>query len=236
MQLVRDRAARDQSRLDSGTGSPKDLQALQHELDLARPAPGRARGRRARGHGAGRGRRVGGEPARPPQRETLGAQLSELEAARDAALRDLDTEAQRVGAPRADTVAGVGEDLVALYEKIRTQSGGLAAAPAAPAPLRGVPARAQQRRHVTHQGGAGGRGAALRGVPQDPGPHRRVGHLTQWVEQLAGWSSRPTAARGATPASPAGARSCATPAPATCCGRAPHPWGRRPTTSRSTPA
>jgi hypothetical protein len=37
VQLVRDRAARDQARLDSGQGSAKDLQALQHELQsLAR--------------------------------------------------------------------------------------------------------------------------------------------------------------------------------------------------------
>jgi hypothetical protein len=33
VQLVRERAARNRSRLDAGTGSAKDLQALQHELD-----------------------------------------------------------------------------------------------------------------------------------------------------------------------------------------------------------
>ena len=32
VQLVRDRAARDRARLDAGTGSAKDLQAIQHEL------------------------------------------------------------------------------------------------------------------------------------------------------------------------------------------------------------
>ena len=32
VQLVRDRAARDQARLDAGTGTAKDLQAIQHEL------------------------------------------------------------------------------------------------------------------------------------------------------------------------------------------------------------
>ena len=37
VQLVRDRAARDQARLDAGTGTAKDLQAIQHELtSLAR--------------------------------------------------------------------------------------------------------------------------------------------------------------------------------------------------------
>ena len=128
MQLVRDRAARDQARLDSGTGTAKDLQALQHELtSLAR--------RQSELEDVELEVMERAEDAESAvsqlaaQRETLGAQLSELEAARDGALRDLDTEAQRVGAPRADVVAGVGEDLVTLYEKIRTQSGGLAAAP-----------------------------------------------------------------------------------------------------------
>ena len=45
---------------------------------------------------------------------------------------------------------------------------------AAPAPLRRVPARAQQCRHEPDQGRTGGRGAALRGVPAHPGPDLRV--------------------------------------------------------------
>jgi hypothetical protein len=128
VQLVRDRAARDQARLDSGTGTAKDLQALQHELtSLAR--------RQSELEDVELEVMERAEDAESAvsqlaaQRETLGAELSELEAARDSALRDLDTEAQRVAAPRADVVAGVGDDLVALYEKIRAQSGGLAAAP-----------------------------------------------------------------------------------------------------------
>ena len=44
------------------------------------------------------------------------------------ALAELEAEARTVAAPRADVVAGVGADLVALYEKIRTSSGGLGAA------------------------------------------------------------------------------------------------------------
>ena len=57
------------------------------------------------------------------------AKLTEAAQARDAALADLDAEAVRVAAPRADIVAGVGDDLVTLYDKIRAQSGGLGAAP-----------------------------------------------------------------------------------------------------------
>jgi predicted nucleic acid-binding Zn-ribbon protein len=127
VQLVRDRAARDQARLDVGTGSAKDLQAIQHELqslarrqseleDIEIEIMERAETNES-------------EVARlEAARAALDGQIEEATRARDAALKDLENEASQVGAPRADTVAGVGEDLVALYEKIRAQSGGLGAA------------------------------------------------------------------------------------------------------------
>ncbi len=127
VQLVRDRAARDQSRLDSGQGSAKDLTALQHELvSLAR-----------------RQSELEDMEIEVMERaESLSQQVTELEARRaevsqrletleseqTAAISDLESEAAKVSAGRADIVAGVGDDLVTLYEKIRTQSGGLAAA------------------------------------------------------------------------------------------------------------
>ena len=128
VQLVRDRAARDQSRLDAGTGTAKDLQALQHELDsLAR--------RQSELEDVEIEVMERAEDAESAatqlaaQRDVLAAEIAEVASARDEALKELDAEAVRVGAPRADIVAGVGEDLVALYEKIRASSGGLGAAP-----------------------------------------------------------------------------------------------------------
>jgi predicted nucleic acid-binding Zn-ribbon protein len=128
VQLVRDRAARDQARLDAGTGSAKDLQAIQHELtslirrqseleDVELEVMERAEDAESA---------VGQLEA---ERRTLTEQLTAATEARDAALADLDAEAVRVAAPRADIVAGVGDELVALYDKIRAQSGGLGAAP-----------------------------------------------------------------------------------------------------------
>ncbi|MFM6851054.1 MAG: zinc ribbon domain-containing protein [Terrabacter sp.] len=127
VQLVRDRAARNQSRLDAGQGSAKDLQALQHELaSLAR-----------------RQSELEDVEIEVMERsETLTAKVAELEARhselvqkvaaleveRDAALEKLDAEAVQVGSGRANIVAGIGDDLAALYEKIRAVSGGLAAA------------------------------------------------------------------------------------------------------------
>jgi predicted nucleic acid-binding Zn-ribbon protein len=128
VQLVRDRAARDQSRLDSGTGSAKDLQAIQHELaslvrrqseleDVEIEVMERAEDAES------------AVSQLNAEHTTLAAQVTEAVEARDAALADLDFEATKIAAPRADIVAGVGDELVSLYEKIRVQSGGLAAAP-----------------------------------------------------------------------------------------------------------
>lgn len=127
VQLVRDRAARDQTRLDAGQGSAKDLTALQHELtslarrqseleDLEIEVMERAESL---------GQRVTELEAR---RADVAGRLESLESEQSSALRDLEAEAQKVGSGRADIVAGVGEELATLYEKIRAQSGGIAAA------------------------------------------------------------------------------------------------------------
>lgn len=127
VQLVRERAARDQARLDSGTGTAKDLQAIQHELQsLARR---QSELEDVEIEIMERAEAVETEVARLEGKETeLRARLQEATAARDAALAELEAEARKVAAPRADVVAGVGADLVALYDKVRTSSGGLAAA------------------------------------------------------------------------------------------------------------
>ena len=128
VQQVRDRAARNESRLAAGQGTAKDLQALQHELaslarrqsdleDVEIEVMERAEAIESdlRELTAGRDR--------------LHAQIREVEASRDEALAELDEEAASVGAPRESLVAEVGADLVGLYEKIRVTSGGLGAAP-----------------------------------------------------------------------------------------------------------
>jgi predicted nucleic acid-binding Zn-ribbon protein len=61
-------------------------------------------------------------------RGELTTRIEALESARDAALATLDAEAAEVAAPRPQVVDEVGEDLAALYEKIRSTSGGTGAA------------------------------------------------------------------------------------------------------------
>lgn len=127
VQLVRDRAARNQKRLDAGQGTPKDLQALQHELtSLARRQSAledveievmeRAETLAAR------------VTALEEQRAALAERVEALEVELEEALRAFDQEAEKVASGRADIVAGIGDELAALYEKIRLTSGGLAAA------------------------------------------------------------------------------------------------------------
>jgi len=127
VQLVRDRAARDRTRLDAGTGSAKDLQALQHELtSLAR--------RQAELEDV--------ELEVMERVESLGQHVINLEAARDeladrlqgavadrdAAMGEYATERDHVAGRREASVQGVGDDLVALYERIRSSHGGIGAA------------------------------------------------------------------------------------------------------------
>jgi predicted nucleic acid-binding Zn-ribbon protein len=127
VQLVRDRAARDQARLDAGTGTAKDLQAIQHELtslarrqseleDIELEVMERAEAAESDVAELERGR---GE---------LTERITALEAARDEAFARLDGEAADIGAPRPTVVDEVGADLVALYEKIRDANGGTGAA------------------------------------------------------------------------------------------------------------
>ncbi|HEY7718015.1 MAG TPA: C4-type zinc ribbon domain-containing protein [Pedococcus sp.] len=127
VQLVRDRAARDQARLDSGTGTAKDLQALQHEMQsLARR---QAELEDVEIEIMERAEAVEAEVARlEGKRAEVVTRLEEAVASRDGALADLESEAGTVAAPRPDVAAGVGADLLALYDKVREQQGGLAAA------------------------------------------------------------------------------------------------------------
>jgi len=127
VQLVRDRAARDRSRLDQGTGTAKELQGLQHELtslarrqneleDLEIEVMERAEGLERRG----------GELE--SKQRALGVELDEVKAALDEATTALDGEGSEARRSREALVPDVGEDLLALYDKIRATSGGIGAA------------------------------------------------------------------------------------------------------------
>lgn len=122
VQLVRDRAARDRQRLDAGVGSAKDLQGLQHELESL----GRRQGVLEEVELEVMERAEGLESELRSARErqaAVAAELAEVTRVRDEAAGRIGAEREQVAAGRADLVATVGADLVALYEKVRAHSG-----------------------------------------------------------------------------------------------------------------
>jgi hypothetical protein len=122
VEQVRQRAARDQSRLDSGQGSAKDLQALQHELEtlaqrqsVLEDAELEVMERQEAADA--RVQQVEAEQSR------LQAELADATARRDALLAEVEAEQETVVAARQQSAAGVPAELLALYEKIRTGGG-----------------------------------------------------------------------------------------------------------------
>ncbi|AXH95033.1 zinc ribbon domain-containing protein [Ornithinimicrobium avium] len=127
VQQVRDRTERNQKRLDSGAGSAKDLQGMQHELQsLARrqtvledeELEVMERVEEAQGEADEARLRLSGHATR----------LEELRAARDEKTATTTAEREEVAGGRDAVVADLSEELLALYERVRAHSGSGAAA------------------------------------------------------------------------------------------------------------
>lgn len=125
---MRQRAVRDQQRLDSGAvSSPKDLENLQKEIVSLAKRQGdledvvlevMERRESAQERVAELTERVASVQAR----------VDDATARRDAAQQELDSEAASVTKEREVVAASLPADLLKLYEKIRGQQGGVGAA------------------------------------------------------------------------------------------------------------
>lgn len=125
---MRQRAVRDQQRLDSGAvTSPKDLENLQREIVSLAKRQGdledvvlevMERRESAQERVAELTERV----------SAVQAKADDAAARRDAALAEFDTEAATVTKERGIVAASVPADLLKLYEKLRVQQGGVGAA------------------------------------------------------------------------------------------------------------
>ena len=125
---MRQRAVRDQQRLDSGAvSSPKDLESLQREIvslakrqgdleDVVLEIMERREGAQER---------VTELTARV---SAVQAKLDDATARRDAAIRELDAEAATLTKDREVVAGAVPADLLKLYDKLRAQQGGVGAA------------------------------------------------------------------------------------------------------------
>ncbi|MER5601820.1 C4-type zinc ribbon domain-containing protein [Streptomyces sp. NPDC002265] len=125
---VRQRAARDQQRLDSGAvTSPKDLENLQKEIVSLAKRQGdledvvlevMERRESAQERVAELTERVG----------SVQSKIDDATARRDAAFEEIDSEAATVTKEREVVAASVPADLLKLYDKLRGQQGGIGAA------------------------------------------------------------------------------------------------------------
>lgn len=124
---VKARAARDNARLESGEGTPRDLQALSSELevltrrwsdleDVELEAMERLEAAEAELASA------------DTQHREIAAQIEELERQRDTAFAEIDAEIARIKGERAEAAVGIDTDLLALYSKLRDTHGGIGAA------------------------------------------------------------------------------------------------------------
>lgn len=122
VQQVRTRMTRDQARLESGQGSAKDLQGLQHELETLARRQGVLEDEElevmellesAEVTVAG----VEGELDKVRQ------QLIGLRARVEEQVAEIDAEVAQVNRTRADSAAGVPKALLDLYEKVRERTG-----------------------------------------------------------------------------------------------------------------
>jgi hypothetical protein len=125
---VRARADRDQKRLDAGqVGSPKELQSLQSEI-----ASLQRRQAELEDVELAVMERLDDVETRLVQLrsdlERVQAEHATATARRDTAFGEIDAEDAALRTDREKTSTGLGEDLVALYEKVRAQNGGIGAA------------------------------------------------------------------------------------------------------------
>ncbi|MZE80002.1 hypothetical protein GTY57_24440 [Streptomyces sp. SID5475] len=125
---VRQRAARDQQRLDSGAvTSPRDLENLQHEIVSLAKRQGDLEDvvleiMERRESAQERARELTGRV------ESVEAKLTDAATRRDNAVAELDQEVASLTKEREVVSASVPADLMKLYEKLRVQQGGVGAA------------------------------------------------------------------------------------------------------------
>lgn len=124
---VRARAARDNARLSSGQGTPKELQALTSELEVLARRTNDLEDEEL--EVMERLEVAEAELASAAhQHEEISQQIAELAAQRDAEFATIDAELTAIAAEREAASAGLDAGLVALYTKLRDSHGGIGAA------------------------------------------------------------------------------------------------------------
>ena len=128
VEQVKTRRTRDEDRLNSGAiSNPKDLESLQHELvalerRITTLEDEELEVMEQLEEAQARLQNITGDLG------SLDVDLQHLTAARDAAVIEIDGQLDAARADRQQVIAKVPDDLLALYEKIRANKGGVGAA------------------------------------------------------------------------------------------------------------
>lgn len=129
VEQVRERAKRDRDLMDSGSiGDPKQLQSLQHELESLARRQSELEDVELEIMERVEGARAAADVLTADRDAVVAEQAALAESVREQ-LATLDGERAAVAATRADLAAGVPSELLALYDKIRADHGGIGAAP-----------------------------------------------------------------------------------------------------------
>lgn len=126
VEQVRTRAERGLSRLNSGQGTPKELQNLSAELEALERRQNVLEEAQLEQMEAVE-QAESDIAAIDTQLEALNTQIEEVTAERDEAFAQIDGETETVSASRARLTEGISEELLRLYEEVRERTGGLAA-------------------------------------------------------------------------------------------------------------
>lgn len=127
VQSVRDRRERDMVRLQSGQETPKDLQALQSEVETLTKRQSDLEDQEL----DAMERLEAAEAALAAAQaeiDEIHSTRETLAAERDAAFAEIDSEVARIESERGPLAAGIDPGLLALYEKLRASHGGVGAA------------------------------------------------------------------------------------------------------------
>lgn len=128
VEQVRARKDRDQKRLDAGqVSSPRELENLQSEITSLNRRQAELEDAELEIMEALEAAQSEAESL-VTQRDEMVQRVETAQQARDSALAEIDEEIAKVTGERASQVGGIGDDLVALYERIRAAHGGVGAA------------------------------------------------------------------------------------------------------------
>ena len=128
VEQVASRAARDKNRLDSGAvNSPKELESLQHEIESLAKRQAELEDVELEIMQQYEDALNAANVLRAMESD-VSAKLAEVSQQRDDALADIDFEVKSVTEQRNTAITGLPAELIALYDKIREDMGGIGAA------------------------------------------------------------------------------------------------------------